>query len=253
MSPILQDDTVIGTLGRTVLCRNFAFLLEVDEAWTEDNLLPLFDIDAEHADSIAAWCGFLYANTTIPAIDTMKPKFLAATSRLATDFRDHGLAERFIEAYTYVVFFHIDDPVSEWIPRLLQHASDDYRRTFAWHVRQNLRQVDDAQRTACWQRWLRRYWEDRLQGVPQRLCAEEIDTMLNWLTLLEPVFAQAIDIAIQMPRVPLRNGFVLDEVIGIEPACNTPRTRRQIDELLETLSNKYYRLATGNACYPRAY
>lgn len=213
LSGILQDDTVLGTLGRTVLCRSFAFLLEVDEAWTQDNLLPLFDADAGHPDSIVAWCGFLYGNTTIPAIDAMKPRFLAATPRLATDFREHGLTERFVEAITYVIFFHIDDPLREWIPRLLLHTDNDGRRTVAWHIRQNLRQIDDAQRTACWERWLKRYWERRLNRIPQPLCAEEIDIMLKWLPLLEAEFAQATDIAIQMQRVPLRHGIVLDDVI----------------------------------------
>ena len=110
LARIVRDRTVIGTLGRTVLCRSFAFLLEADEEWTGENLLPLFDLDAGLPESTAAWCGFLYGNTSIPAIEAMKPAFLEAASRVQTDFRAQGLAERFIEAYTYVAFFHVDDP-----------------------------------------------------------------------------------------------------------------------------------------------
>ena len=213
LSDILQDQTVNGTLARTVLCRSFAFFLDIDESWTGDNLLPLFDIDSGQTDSMAAWCGFLYGNTTIPAIEAMKPKFLSATERLDTDFDDRGLTERFIEAYTYVLFFHVDDPLPAWIPRLLAHIDDEGRRYFAWHIGRNLRQIDGEQRVIWWERWLRPYWERRLQGIPFPLYADEVDSMLMWLPLLDNVFDQATDIAIRMPRLPLRDGFVLDEVI----------------------------------------
>ena len=213
LSKIIRDKTVIGTLGRTVLCRSFAFLLEADEAWTRENLLPLFDIDAGSPDSIAAWCGFLYGNTTIPAIKAMKPRFLSATPRLAADFHDHRLAERFIEAYTYVAFVQVDDPVPEWIPTLLQHLDCDGRGTFAWHIRYNLRQLDEAQRVACWERWLKRYWELRSQGAPQPLSTQETDTMLTWLLELVPVFSDAVDVAVRMPHAELKAGSALYEII----------------------------------------
>ena len=213
LSRIMRDRTVIGMLARTVLCRSFTFLLEADEAWTKDNLLPLFDIDSGLPESTAAWDGFLYGNTTIPAIETLKPSFLEAASRVETDFLDHGLAERFVEAYTYVAFFHVEDPVPQWIPALLQHLDDHARDTFARHILYNLRQLDDAQRAVCWERWLKRYWELRLRRVPQPLSTCETDTMLTWLRELEPVFADAVDVAIQMPSVPLRDGFILDELI----------------------------------------
>ena len=228
LSRIMRTRTVIGTLGRTVLCRSFAFLLEADELWTRENLLPLFDIDAGLPESTAAWCGFLYGNTTIPAIEAMKPAFLAATSRLETDFHDHELAERFIEAYTYVVFFHVDDPIPEWIPTLLQRTDSDGRDTFARHIRSNLRQLEDEQRAAWWHRWLSRYWEIRTQGTPLPLSSQEIDTMLNWLSELEPIFAEAVDVAVQMPRIPLRNGFILDEIVEANMHVANPESAAKL-------------------------
>ena len=37
--------------------------------------------------------------------------------------------------------------------------------------------------------------------------------MLTWLCDLQPVYAEAVEVAIQMPPMPLRNGYVLDELI----------------------------------------
>ena len=213
LSRIVEDQSVIGTLGRCVLCRSLAFLLDADEPWTTEHLIPLFDVEYGLPDSTAAWCGFLYGNTTNPAIEALKPKFLTATSRLETDFQERGLAERFVEAYTYVVFFHVHDPLPDWIPALLRNVDADGRRTFAWNIGHYLRQLDDSQRVACWNRWLKQYWERRLQGVPNGLSSEEIDTMLSWLPYLDPIFSDAVDIAVRMPRVPLQDGFILDEII----------------------------------------
>ena len=214
LSRIAGDATIIGTLGRTVLCRGFAFLLEADDTWTTDHLLPLFHVEAGQPDSTAAWCGYLYGNnTSIIAIEAMKPMLFAAAGGLHTGFNDEILTERFIEAYTFTLFFYIEDPLPQWIPRLLQNTEEDKLHLFATYVLYNLRQIDGPQRLACWDRWLKRYWKARLQGVPRPLSAEEIDTMLTWIPLLEIKFSQAIDIAIQMPQMNLTTGFVLDEIV----------------------------------------
>ena len=213
LSGILQDDSVFGTLARAVLCRSFSLLLEADEEWTRDHLLPQFDINAGLPNSTAAWDGFLYGNTTIPAIETMKPALLEAAPRLRSDLQEQSLTERFIDTYTYVLFFHVDDPLQLWLPRLFENLDMNGCRTFAWNARHHLRRLDDEQRIACWERWLMHYWDLRLHGVPQALNAEEIDAMLTWLPHLRSVFQQAVEIAVQMPRLHLPHGFVLHEIL----------------------------------------
>ena len=224
LSKILQDESVFGTLAHSVLCRSFSLLLEADESWTKDHLLPLFNINAGLPNSTAAWDGFLYGNTTIPAIETMKPALLEAAPRLQSDFQEQSFAERFIDTYAYVLFFHIDDPLQLWLPQLFQHLDLNGRRTFAWKIRHHLRQLNDTQCLAGWDRWLRRYWDRRLHGVPQTLHAEEIDAMLAWLPHLKIVFQQAVDTAIQMPHEHLPHGFVLHEILKAKLHAHYPES-----------------------------
>ena len=61
---IVEDRSLSGKLGRTVLASEFAFLLAVDAAWTREYLLPLFAPDSE--DSQAVWDGFLTRRTSQP-------------------------------------------------------------------------------------------------------------------------------------------------------------------------------------------
>ena len=59
LSGIVQDPTVPGRLGRSVLAGQFAFLLAADEKWTKENLIPLFGNSENIADYQAVWDGFL--------------------------------------------------------------------------------------------------------------------------------------------------------------------------------------------------
>lgn len=122
------------------------------------------------------------------------------------------MADRFIEAYTYVLFFYVKDPLQHWIPKLFEHLDDDGRRSFSWHIGYYLSQIDASQLLECWNRWLRRYWEARVHGAPKPLVSTEVDTMLTWLPHIEAVFPDAVEIAIKMPRDPLDNGFILDDI-----------------------------------------
>ena len=72
----------------------------------------------------------------------------------------------------------------------------------------HLRNRDEAAQQELWQRWLKQYWEHRLQGVPAVLETGEIKNMLNWLPHLTAVFPEAVDLAVQMqiPQdISLRN------------------------------------------------
>ena len=58
LSRIVEDATIAGKLGRTILASRFAFLLAVDGAWTTDNLLPLLLAAPDTNDYQYMWDGF---------------------------------------------------------------------------------------------------------------------------------------------------------------------------------------------------
>ena len=64
LDAICGDDGVTGKLGRTILASQFHFLFVVDEEWTLNNLLPLFDV--EHEDFHCAWDGFPDLGAHVP-------------------------------------------------------------------------------------------------------------------------------------------------------------------------------------------
>ena len=210
LSSIVQDQKLPGRRGRTILASQFAFLLAVDEAWTRENLLPLFDPNNGIADFQAAWDGFLFGVRLNPAVaEVMADLFLKAVERIDSD-----LADQFIRYYTdMLVYFVQEDPLDKWIPALFQYGGQEAKQDFAFNLSHCLQDMDETAQQELWQRWLRQYWENRLQGVPAAaLESGEIKNMLNWLPHLTAVFPEAVDLAVQMQEAQLENCWVIDRL-----------------------------------------
>ena len=196
-SRIVQDDTLAGKLGRSFLASQFAFLLAVDEVWTEENLLPSFYVDSGAENFQATWDGFLTWGRLNPVVaEHLGDAFLKAVQRI-----DKELARRrgdFVKRYTTILGFFAADPLEKWVPELFRHESEEVRRLFAAQVQFHLRNMEEVQQQKWWCRWLKHYWENRLKGVPAPLESDEVARMLGWLPDLTVVFPEAVSLTIRM-------------------------------------------------------
>lgn len=220
LSDIVQDQSLPGRLGRAILTHEFAFLLAVDEAWTRDNLLPLFEPDSENFQ--AAWDGFLSGGHLNPAVaEAMADLFLKAVERIDSDLSNQR--EQFIKYYISMLADFAETPFNEWIPKFFRHANQETKNCFASEVGNCLLYMDETkQQEEWWQRWLKRYWENRLQGVPAVLESSEVEHMLDWLLHLTSVFPEAVDLAVQMPKASLLRCEVIDELSDSDLLQNHP-------------------------------
>ena len=221
LSNIVRDTTLPGRLGRSILAGQFAFLLAVDDAWTREYLLPLFNPNGNVADFQAIWDGFLTWGRLNPAVaEVLEDAFLKSVQHLESSLARRR--ERFVEYYTSMLCFHATDPLNTWIPYLFQYGNNDDRQHFASNMERHLGGMDEVRQKELWQRWLKRYWEDRVQGVPSTLEAGEIEYMLYWLPHLKLVFPDAVDIATRMPKIPLQHSMVIhglkdNEIVKMYP------------------------------------
>lgn len=206
---VIQERAGAGRLGRTVLASSLGFLLAADEAWTREHLIPLF-ADADGDDYPAVWDGFLYGRIDRNVVAAMEDAIFAAVSHMSDLFPSREQhREQFIALFTAVLTHFIDDPLDAWTPEFFRTAEDSDRRLFAGSVGDRLREVDDAGQREWWERWLRRYWENRLQGVPAPLTPEEVTSMIEWPRRFESLFPEAVDLAVRMPGAPLNGWRVL--------------------------------------------
>ena len=199
LDAIIGEDGVTGRLGRTVLASQFHFFLTVDEHWTLDNLLPLFD--ASHDDFQCAWDGFLTWGLLSPSTaEHLRGKFITAIPRIVQDFGEQ-MRTRFVQSYSVALGWLINGANDDWITEFFVHADAETRKRFAVDIGHRLRDLDENGQQEWWSVWLKDYWENRLQGVPVPLDDAEITQMLEWVMRLPGVFPDAVDVATRkLPR-----------------------------------------------------
>ena len=210
LSKIVKDRTIARRPGKTILAGEFAFLLAIDENWTKENLLPLFSKkNHSNADDYKAiWDGFLTMGRFTPSVaELLGEEFLEAVQYINSDLSDRR--DKFIEAYVTMIVYYITDSIEKWTLEFFVHSNAEGRHIFVVKVGNLLRQMDETQQQEQWNRWLKRYWQARLEGVPKRLESDEVKGMLDWLPYLKEVFPEAVDLAIQMPKIQCNAGGML--------------------------------------------
>lgn len=203
----VQDSTSKGAHARSLLASQASFLFRLDETWTRQHVVSLF----QHADPrvfAQAWHGFLaWGRLYGPLAEALLPAFMVAITRARSDLPEHR--SRLIEFYVALCAFHVDDPQQQLLPILFQHGTLEDRTTFASQIEHLLRRMDPQVINKLWTGWISRYWHDRLQGVLAPLDPSECRKMLEWLPHLGDHFPAAVQLAIGMPSLGADYSHVL--------------------------------------------
>ena len=209
MHRIVKDETTAGRLGKSAIARQFSFLTAVDQEWVVEYLVPLFDSDCIE-ERQAVWEGFLYGGISAQLAEILEIPSMKALSDL-NELLPQGTSPResFIGHLAELVTYVVDQPLDVWIPMFFAKTGIEDRKRFAWNIEDILRHMETEPQEDLWDRWLRKYWENRLQGTPASLDPSEADTMLNWLPHLHDLFPDAVDLAVQVPNLKSEYGAIL--------------------------------------------
>ena len=212
LTRITKEDSLAGQLGKATLARQLAFLFAADEEWTGRHLLPLFTCESI-AVRQAVWHGFLYGRPNPQVAEVMKSPFLSTLPLIQELFsEDSDLRGQFISFFASMAVYFVEDPLDDWIPEFFRNVEPEDKERLAWAVGDILASVEDARRWVWWDRWIRRYWENRLQGVPLPLEPVEVKAMIGWLPKMSALFPEAIDLALKMQPTPLKNSFIIHQL-----------------------------------------
>ena len=207
---MIGDETVAGTLVKTVLAKYLGFILAADEDWAKKYLLPLFENPDDEAYR-PVWHGVLYATLNARIADALEDAFPEAMYRIETLFPTE-LRRQFVAYYAFMAIYSVDEPLKSWIPQFFANASEQDKHDLAWNMGNYLRDMDDAKRRDLWERWLRDYWKSRLQGIPGPLTVAEIPSMLGWVPNLTTFFPEAVEYAIKMPKTSFKGTLILHDL-----------------------------------------
>ena len=207
LDDIMEDNSVAGRLGRTILARRLPFLAYADETWALQNLIPL--LEPGHDEFASAWDGLTHCGQMTPqTAELLREPFLGAAKHLNGELAGTR-QERFVTKYIGMLTWFTSSPADEWITNLFNHGDLPVRHQFATEVSHHLRSLGEVRQKAWWSIWMKGYWENRLLGVPTQLDDTEIETMLERTALLLALYPEAVDLAVRMRPVPLQRGMVI--------------------------------------------
>ena len=211
-SDLIADATLAGTLGKAVLARCSPYLLDVREEWTTKNLLPLFGRADDESAYQAVWDGFLASKKTTRLAGLLEDAFLEAIPRLETHLPGEERRSYFVRDFTLMLEYIVRDPteiLNDWIPTFFANTEEEDKVLFGHDLGSRIERMEDAQQRKLWDRWLGRYLQNRLQGVPAPLLPGEVGAILGWLPHFKSLFPDAVELAGKLPPQQLDHSDTL--------------------------------------------
>ena len=221
LSTILGDNTLAGQVGIMALTERIQLLMDVDQGWCLNSLIPVF-YQSESPKYRFAWHGLTPSTFSTCVADKLQDAFLEAASNIDQLFpvntrilflANNQLRNSFFQSYIRMMNLIVDDPMTYWVPRILNSFSYmEDGHNFAFEFGKILAELDDKGQCDLWESWLGEYWENRLDNVPYKLAKGEVQGMLNWLPNLTSKYPKAIEFAIQMPRYEIDPDSALSNI-----------------------------------------
>jgi hypothetical protein len=193
-----------AAMAQIVLASRLHFFDAADRAWCEAQVLPLlYWDDPERARR--AWDGYLYwGRWTDHLLEAGLLRAYIDAAANAASFSDE-LRDRLCEHLAYVALVSKVHPLeSSWLTDLTSTADPAVRSNWMLNVGWGLEQLPHGGAAEQqWQRWMKRYWNNRVNGTPTQLTPEEVAAMATWIPNLTSSTEEAVGIATQRPaRLP---------------------------------------------------
>ena len=194
-----------------VLVGQIAFLFARDRKWCISNLFPFLNSENKK-EFKAAWEGIVWFSGSLykELADEMMPVYLQVVERL--DDLEEEAREGFVELYTVLMIYAVDNPIIEFFPKLFRVAKEDDRKRFINSVWRNLHNMSGEQKHHLWNVWLKEYWRNRIKNIPVPLQEYEKEEMLEWIFELNELYPEAIEIIVsgtEMSGVALNFWYML--------------------------------------------
>jgi len=195
----VEGESDSAGLARSILCSRLQFMYAIDANWTTAHLLPDFDWGRNELRATQAWHGFLHYGRFSAAF---APALLAQAGECAKRLAGplSGMSENLTGRLAAAAVLFDEDPLQDgWLREFVKAAKGPCLREWTAHVGDVLKAADADVRRAAWHRWLGKYWEGRLDGVPMPITEEESEMLARWAIVLGADVPAAFDLAVKTP------------------------------------------------------
>lgn len=179
-----------------VVAGNFNLFYYHDRKWTQTILLPMF-IGNNKNQYLYAWKGVAFFSKWLnPELaNVWAPVYLRAVSKMR--LMDERTRRLFIDLYVLLLFNHVEAPTKKYIPDFYRSAQPIDIDHFVESIDKHIHDMDKDEKNMLWDKWLRRYLENRINNRPVKLTMEEKKALFILLPKLEDHFDEATKILLK--------------------------------------------------------
>jgi hypothetical protein len=178
----------------------------LDRGWTIEHIIPLLDWNTDSRRAEQAWHGYLFWGRWSEAVlSELLPHYEQAIRQLPAE--PGRIRERLYEHLASIAVQSSRNPLQDgWLGRFIGAADEKARIKWANNVWRQLASLPKEVTEQLWGKWMQKYWEDRLLGIPVPLSPREAVAMVNWALELEPVFPSVVDKILSGPTPSIEHG-----------------------------------------------
>lgn len=212
---VAEDQSYSGGMARVVLASRLHILFLYDEGWAIDNCVRLLTRSNDRDRDAQIWQGFLFwgkwSETSLPHL---LPCYEGAISLLPLLGEHRG---RFCNHLASIALLSSIHPVEQgWLARFLRSSLPEDRASWAGEVRLYLQQMKEPGLITVWQKWMCKYWQSRIDGLPVHLSGEEAAQMAHWSLCLEAVFPEVVEKVCAGPAPNLENHLLYFDLVNTQ-------------------------------------
>jgi hypothetical protein len=220
ISVVTGKSTSAG-LAEVIIASHFHYFFYLDAKFARTHLLSLFDWSVDEVRATRSWQGFLaWGRWQKSYLDEMLPLYAQTVSHL------NQLPPKFRESFAghvagIAVFGKTDALADGWLRSFIREFDREMRRHFAEALSAILGNMEADAATDLWNRWLRRFWDERVLGRPVPLDPDELNQMARWPLHLGKVVGEAVNLLMKSATLHLQYPFADEELEKLRTLSET--------------------------------
>lgn len=208
---IIDDDRSDEKEIICALAGQFNYFFNRNKKWCLKIIFPLF-LSIKRERFAAAWEGYtLYSGRLYYGENkNIQKMYLDAVDRLGEMSKEARC--QFIGLYAVLVARIINDPIDDYIAKLMIRTNEDERCIFTHTINCILEEMPAEEVDSLWNNWLNRYVYNRVHNMPISFGKKELIKVVEWvfhlgihkkqfLTILSSVKIPAIDCSMILFRI----------------------------------------------------
>jgi hypothetical protein len=167
-----------------------------DPSWCEQHVMPLFSWDLPGRAN-RAWTGFLSGGTVTDRL--LEAGMLNSILTAAGHYRRHLQKSHWESLFGLCASIALRSGIDPgvWVSRFVRICDLDARVSWMNRISIELAAKSADEVEQQWNRWIKKFWTNRLVSIPRKMSVDEASAMAAWVVYLTESASEGVELALQ--------------------------------------------------------